>query len=118
MTDERSRRNPTYTMVYLLYMKQHAYYVYIMSNKRRTVYYIGVTSMLSRRYIEHAWKVSQVSFTARYNITDLLYYEYSTYIEDAIIREKQIKKFRREKKLQLIQTLNPEMVDLFPLVNG
>lgn len=97
-------------------MKQHAYYVYIMSNSRQTVYYVGVTNMLNRRYIEHTWNVSKNSFTARYNINALLYYEQYPYVLDAIAREKQIKKFRRQKKLTLIDKLNPDRIDLFTTV--
>ncbi len=84
-----------------------------MSNTRRTVLYIGITNSLERRYIEHAFQKDKSTFTAKYNVCDLLYFEEYGSSLDAIAREKQLKKWRREKKLQLIQRSNPEMQDLF-----
>lgn len=91
------------------------YYVYIMSNKHHTVYYIGITNSLERRNIEHKWKVNNNSFTTKYNISDLLYYEDYSSPTDAIAREKQLKKWSRKKKINLIKLSNPEMKDLFAL---
>ena len=87
-------------------------YIYIVSNKHRTVLYIGVTSNLYSRAYEH--KVGEGSaFTRKYNCSDLLYYEFYDLIEAAIEREKQLKKWHRSWKENLIRTLNPEMKDLF-----
>lgn len=87
-------------------------FVYIMSNKHRTVLYIGVTSDLRKRVSEH--KEGRGSeFTNRYNCKDLVYYEQILDIEQAIIREKKLKNWHREWKINLIKSLNPEMKDLF-----
>ncbi|HNP19104.1 MAG TPA: GIY-YIG nuclease family protein [Fulvivirga sp.] len=87
--------------------------VYIMTNKHHTVFYTGVTSDLYSRVIEHRTKAYPKSFTARYNIEKLIYFEPFHSIEEAIMREKQIKKYRREKKLLLVEAINPEWKDLF-----
>ena len=87
------------------------YYVYIISNRYRTVFYTGMTNDLERRIWEH--KSGEGSnFTSRYRVTDLLYYEEFSQVKEAISREKQLKRWGRRKKLDLIKTLNPEMVDL------
>jgi putative endonuclease len=87
------------------------YYVYILSNKRNTVFYTGFTNNLERRMYEHKNKIVE-GFTSKYNIDQLLFYEQTSEVNSAIAREKQIKDWRREKKLALIQKLNPSMVDL------
>jgi putative endonuclease len=92
--------------------KKHCYYVYILVNVHHTVTYTGVTNDLSRRCHEHRSKVNK-GFTAKYNITKLVYYESFQYILDAIAREKTIKKFSRVKKYKLIHRMNPEMCDLY-----
>jgi putative endonuclease len=81
------------------------YYVYIMTNGVRTLY-IGVTNDLVRRVFEHKQKLTE-GFTKRYNITMLVYHEATTNIEAAIAREKQLKSWRRSKKVNLIESLNP-----------
>jgi putative endonuclease len=86
------------------------YYVYIMTNKSRT-FYTGVTNNLERRVYEHKHKLIE-GFTKRYNITLLVYYEAGIDIREAIAREKQIKDWRREKKIALIESMNPEWNDL------
>ena len=87
------------------------FHVYILSNRRRTVLYIGVTNNLQRRLAEHeAGQVS--SFTKKYNATDLIYYEVFDSIKEAIAREKQLKGWKREKKLKLILKHNRYMQDL------
>ena len=89
-------------------MKQ--YYLYILSNKSRTLY-TGVTSHLSNRLYEH--KVGVVDgFTKRYNIKKLVYYETTNNIHSAIAREKQIKGWLRRKKIALIESMNPDWNDL------
>ncbi|MEQ9165526.1 MAG: GIY-YIG nuclease family protein [Fulvivirga sp.] len=87
--------------------------VYIMTNQHHTVYYTGVTSDLIARVQEHKMKVYPKSFTSKYNINKLVYWESFHSIEEAIMREKQIKAYRREKKLALINEFNPEGIDLF-----
>lgn len=86
--------------------------VYIMTNKHRNVLYIGVTSNLPIRLQQHMSHTFKNSFTDRYNIEYLVYYETHFNIESAISREKEIKKWRREKKNELISSLNPDWNDL------
>ena len=89
-------------------MSDRCYYVYILTNVLRTVLYTGVTNNLERRIIEHWLNTGQNdSFTSKYNVYFLLYYEVFKYINDAIIREKEIKGWRREKKMELINKVNP-----------
>ncbi len=89
-------------------MKQ--YYVYIMTNKSRTLY-TGVTNDLGRRVYEHKQKLVP-GFTSKYNITRLVYFETTEDIRAAIEREKQIKGWLRSKKVALIESENPEWRDL------
>lgn len=89
----------------------NTYFVYILSNRHRTVYYTGVTNNLARRLYEHTHHLVK-GFTDRYNCTELLYYEASPDVNAAIAREKQLKKWSRIKKLALIETLNPDLRDL------
>ena len=88
------------------------YYVYIMSNNRNTVLYVGVTNDLIRRVYEHKEKLVE-GFTKKYNITKLAYYEVFEEIENAISREKQIKAGSRRRKIQLINSINKEWHDLY-----
>jgi putative endonuclease len=77
-------------------------YIYIMTNKNNTVLYIGVTSDLQRRVNEHKSSVNPKSFTSKYNCDKLVYFEGFHFIEDAIAREKNLKNWRREWKIELI----------------
>ena len=86
------------------------YYVYIMSNKSKTLY-TGVTDDLERRVYQHKNKLID-GFTKKYKITILVYYEETTDIRSAIAREKQIKGWRRSKKIALIESMNPQWNDL------
>jgi len=86
------------------------YYVYIMTNKSRTLY-TGVTNNLERRVYEHKHKLLP-GFTSKYNITKLVYYEAGNDISVAIAREKQTKGWLRAKKIALIENMNPEQKDL------
>jgi putative endonuclease len=88
-------------------------YVYILTNKNNTTLYIGVTANLQSRVYEHKTNVYPQSFTAKYNLSKLVYYETFLHIEEAIAREKQLKAGSRKKKEALINTLNPEWKDLF-----
>jgi len=90
-------------------------YVYILGSKSGRLY-IGVTSNLERRISEHKTK-SVPGFTRRYNITRLLYSEAYPDIESAIAREKELKKWRREKKLTLVEAQNPDHRDLAAYLN-
>ncbi len=91
-------------------MKQ--YYVYIMTNYANTVLYTGVTNDLIRRVYEHKNKIVK-SFTSKYNVNKLVYYEATENIESAILREKQLKAGSRQKKINLINKLNPKWEDLY-----
>jgi putative endonuclease len=86
------------------------YYVYITTNKNKTVLYTGITNDLRRRLWEHeqGTKVLNTkSFTGKYNAYHLIYYEEFGHVTDAIAREKEIKGWRREKKVALIDKMNP-----------
>ena len=85
------------------------YYFYIITNKNRTVLYCGVTNNLSARLKEHeSAEGNRKTFTGRYNCHYLVYYEGFDFVQDAIRREKEIKKWSRLKKESLIDMLNPE----------
>lgn len=84
------------------------FYVYILTNKNKTVLYTGVTNNIRRRLKEHREKKNPKSFTARYNVEFLIYYEHFGWIQLAIAREKEIKDLRRELKLDLIKSFNPD----------
>ena len=88
------------------------YCVYIMTNSHNTTLYTGVTNNLSRRVLEHK-EGSGSKFTSRYNLTKLVYYEVTCDIKAAIIREKQIKAGARQKKVDLINSINSDWKDLF-----
>lgn len=89
------------------------YYVYIMANTHRSVVYIGVTNNLVRRVYEHKNHLDKGSFTSRYNVENLVYYETTSNIESAIEREKQIKGWNRKHKNKLIESKNPNWIDLY-----
>ncbi len=86
------------------------YYVYIMTNKSRTLY-TGITNDLERRVYEHKQKLFE-GFAKRYNITKLVYYEVTSDVRAAIEREKQIKGWLRRRKIALIEAVNPQWSDL------
>ena len=86
------------------------YYVYIMTNGKRTLY-VGVTNNLVRRVYEHKYKLVE-GFTEKYNLIYLAYYDETTDIMSAIEREKQIKGWRRSKKIELVESVNPKWKDL------
>ena len=90
-------------------MKSKKYYIYIMTNKYRKVLYIGVTGDLEQRVWQHKTHQIRKSFTDKYNCE---YYEEFDYINDAIDREKELKKWSRKKKEDLINTVNPEWREL------
>ncbi|WP_200976659.1 GIY-YIG nuclease family protein [Echinicola sp. 20G] len=87
--------------------------IYIMTNKYNNTLYVGVTSDLIKRVYEHKSGNNTKSFTSRYNLKKLVYYENFHSIEEAIAREKQIKGGSRKKKEELINSLNPDWTDLW-----
>ena len=87
------------------------YYIYILTCSYNTTLYIGVTNNLKRRIYEHKTKVVD-SFTAKYNLSKLVYYEIMTDVETALNREKVLKKWSRRKKDKLIESFNPLWEDL------
>ncbi|MST04314.1 MAG: GIY-YIG nuclease family protein [Candidatus Pacebacteria bacterium] len=88
------------------------YYVYILASKRNGTLYIGVTNDLKRRIYEHKEKIIP-GFTKKYNIRRLVYFNTTNDVNSAIMREKQIKKWNRAWKLDLIESQNPEWKDLY-----
>jgi putative endonuclease len=93
-------------------MSERQYCVYIMTNAHHTVLYTGVTNNLKRRVFQHKQGEGGV-FTKKYNVHKLVYYEVGDDIHFAIMREKQIKGGSRQKKIDLINCLNPEWEDLY-----
>ena len=99
-------------------MHQYGYF-YLMTNAHNSVFYCGATVDLYKRIVEHKNNIYHNSFTSRYNVIKLVYYEIFTNPEDAFVREKQIKAGSRTKKLALIVKFNPGFKDLFSeLANG
>ena len=90
--------------------KDHQYYVYIMTNRSDTLY-VGITNNIRRRVYEHKNKLVE-GFTKKYNINKLIYYETFADVDSAIAREKSIKGWLRNKKIELIETMNPDWNDL------
>ena len=85
----------------------HQYYVYIMASRGKTIY-VGVTNDLLRRVLEHKEGLTG-GFTAKYKITKLVYFEDTSDVRAAIAREKQLKAWRRSKKVALVESVNPEV---------
>ena len=94
------------------------YYVYILTNKYCTVLYTGVTRDLIRRVYEHKHHLDKESFTAKYNVTRLVYFEETGDVRSAIEREKQIKSWSRKRKTDLIMEKNPYWEDLYNSLLG
>lgn len=88
-----------------------SYFVYILTNYNETTFYIGVTENLQKRIWEHKNKVVE-GFTEKYNVNKLVYYDSTNSIESAINREKQLKRWHRQWKINLIKENNPKMIDL------
>ena len=89
------------------------YYVYILANVTGTVIYTGVTNDLIRRVYEHKHNSDPNSFTARYSVQKLVYYESTSNRYEAISREKQIKSWNRKRKNELVESKNPKWEDLY-----
>ena len=94
------------------------YYVYILTNKNKNVLYTGITNDLIRRVYEHKQHFDKNSFTSKYNVTNLAYFEKTTDVKAAIEREKQIKSWSRMNKFFLIKEKNPAFEDLYGSLLG
>ncbi len=94
------------------YKEEKIYYVYISTNIRHTVLYTGITNDLLNRDHQHKTKFNKESFTAKYNINKIVYYEEFGDVYMAIERERQIKNLVRRKKIELIESINPKWEDL------
>jgi putative endonuclease len=93
------------------------YYVYLLASKRDGTLYLGVTNNIGRRIVEHKMKVYK-GFSARYGVDRLVWYEVYDRIDEAIAREKSIKKWRRAWKIRLITEMNPDWRDLSEMLNA
>jgi putative endonuclease len=89
----------------------HDYYIYILTNDFGNVMYVEMTNNLERRVTEHQQSLVK-GFTKKYNLKKLVYFEYTSDVNTAIAREKEIKKLRREKKNALVESVNPKWQDL------
>jgi putative endonuclease len=87
------------------------YYVYILASKRNGTLYVGITNNLTRRIFEHKSGLIE-GFTKKYLIDKLVYFESTTDVNDAILREKRLKKWKRQWKIELIEKSNPDWRDL------
>ncbi|NAS29643.1 GIY-YIG nuclease family protein [Flavobacteriaceae bacterium R38] len=94
-----------------MFKNVHQYYVYIISNKMNGTLYIGMTNDLERRMFEHKNKLVS-GFSKTYNLNKLIYFEIYNHVEDAILREKRLKKWKRQWKINLIIEKNPKWNDL------
>ena len=92
-------------------MTKPEFFIYIMTNWNSSVMYIGMTNNIKRRVYEHKNHMVE-GFTKRYNVNKLVYFEITGSVESAILREKEIKKWRREKKDKLVWSSNPDWNDL------
>ncbi|MEZ4787067.1 MAG: GIY-YIG nuclease family protein [Flavobacterium haoranii] len=88
----------------------HSYYVYIITNKYRSTFYIGMTNNLKERLSQHKQNIDSrnKTFASKYSLEFLVFYEKFVWVQEAIAREKELKKWRREKKLNLIRQFNPK----------
>jgi len=93
-------------------MDEKNYYIYILTNFQNNIFYVGVTSDLIKRVFQHKNKLVK-GFTEKYNVYKLVYFELHSDINEAILVEKRLKKWKREFKIKLIEKLNPEWNDLY-----
>ncbi|MCH7960353.1 MAG: GIY-YIG nuclease family protein [Candidatus Hydrogenedentes bacterium] len=92
-------------------LREHRYFVYLLTNRNDKVMYVGMTNDLERRLYEHKNKTFE-GFTKKYNVSKLVYFEETNDVWAAIAREREIKKWRREKKNSLVNADNPDWKDL------
>ena len=92
------------------------YYVYILANATNVAIYTGVTNDLVRRVYKHKTHADPNSYTAKYNVNKLVYFEQTTDIRVALEREKQIKSWKRARKNALVETMNAQWEDLYPTI--
>ena len=111
MPDNGLPARQTFLITTYVYYNSFMYYVYILTNKNNSTFYIGFTGRLIRRSYEHKEEIMP-GFTRRYQIHKLLYYEQYTDVRDALAREKKLKKWRRKWKIDLINKFNPGWRDL------
>ena len=93
-----------------------SYYVYILANATNVTIYTGVTNDLVRRVYEHRTHADPNSFTTKYHVNRLVYFEQTTDVRAALEREKQIKSWKRARKNVLVETMNPKWEDLYPML--
>ena len=101
---QESKKNAMYKTI-------HQYYVYILCHKKNGVLYIGMTNNLERRMFEHKNKLVE-GFTEKYSLSKLVYFDMYPQVKDAILREKRLKKWKRQWKINLIEEDNPNWNDL------
>nr|WP_321231186.1 GIY-YIG nuclease family protein [uncultured Psychroserpens sp.] len=94
-----------------MYNNSHQYYLYLLASKKNGTLYIGVSNDLERRMFEHKNKLVE-GFTSKYNVDKLMYFESFQYVNDAIQREKNMKKWKRQWKIDVIEKDNPNWEDL------
>ena len=94
-----------------MFKTTHQYYIYILASQKNGTLYIGVTNDLERRILEHEQKINE-GFTSKYDVNRLIYFESFQYINDAILREKRLKKWNRQWKINLIEEENKDWKDL------
>ncbi|MBQ7185594.1 MAG: GIY-YIG nuclease family protein [Alphaproteobacteria bacterium] len=94
-------------------MSKSGGYVYILSNKKNGVLYIGSTSDLIGRIYEHKNKIIPNSFSAKYNLEKLVYFEWHDTLKDMVLRERQMKEWHRKWKIHAIESMNPDWEDLY-----
>ena len=92
------------------------YYVYILANATNVTVYTGVTNDLVRRVYEHRTEADPKSFTAKYHVHKLVYFEQTSDVRVALEREKQIKSWKRARKNALVETTHPKWEDLYPSI--
>jgi putative endonuclease len=93
-------------------MLTRSYFVYLLASRRNGTLYVGITGDLKRRVWEHRQDLVE-GFTKKYGVKLLVWYEHTESIESAIVREKQIKKWNRDWKIQLIESANPDWRDIY-----
>lgn len=93
-------------------MEEKLFYVYILAKERNSTFYVGITSNLKRRVYEHKNNINCV-FTTKYNVKRLVYFEVYGDAENAITREKRLKKWNRAWKMRVIENMNPNWEDLY-----